>query len=47
MGDHTFEIPVAVSTSPTIPPIFGRQEALDRFIVSFRQGVNYYEICKP
>ncbi len=35
LGDHTFEMPVAVSTSSTIPPIFGRQNGLDRFKVSF------------
>lgn len=35
---HLFEMPVAVSTSLTIPPILGRQDALNRFKVSFVDG---------
>jgi len=38
IGDHIFEMPLAVSSSKTIPPILGRQQALDRFIVSFIHG---------
>ena len=38
IGNYTFEMPVAISTSSTIPPIFGRQKALDRFKVSFVHG---------
>ncbi|OQY42408.1 MAG: hypothetical protein B6242_16240 [Anaerolineaceae bacterium 4572_78] len=38
IGDHIFEVPVAVSMSSKIPPIFGRQEALDQFMVSFVHG---------
>jgi len=38
INSHEFEVPVAVSMSSKIPPIFGRQEALDQFLVSFVQG---------
>jgi len=38
IGDYTFEMPVAVSLSSVIPPILGRQEAIDRFTVSFIYG---------
>ena len=38
LGDHPFEMPVAVSLSSVIPPIWGRREALDRFTVSFVEG---------
>ncbi len=38
MNGHEFELPVAVSMSSKIPPILGRQEALDQFIVSFIHG---------
>ncbi|HAO19964.1 MAG TPA: hypothetical protein DCQ37_05380 [Desulfobacteraceae bacterium] len=38
IGDYTFEMPVAISVSSVIPPILGRQEALDRFSVSFIYG---------
>lgn len=38
IGDYTFEMPVAVSVSSVIPPILGRQEALDRFSVTFIYG---------
>lgn len=38
VGDYTFEMPVAVSTSSTIPTILGRQGVLDRFMVSLNQG---------
>jgi hypothetical protein len=36
--DYSFEMPVAISLSSVIPPIWGRQEALDRFTISFVQG---------
>jgi hypothetical protein len=37
--DHYhFDMPIAVSTSSTIPPILGRLKALDRFKVSFVYG---------
>ncbi len=38
IGDYSFEMPVAVSLSSVIPPIWGRQEALDRFTLRFVQG---------
>ncbi len=38
IGNHTFEMSVAVSSSLTIPPILGRQNGLDRFKVSFVHG---------
>ncbi|MDM8559551.1 hypothetical protein [Candidatus Parabeggiatoa sp. HSG14] len=38
IGTYSFEMPVAISLSSVIPPIWGRQEALDRFTVSFVQG---------
>jgi len=38
IGDHLFEMPVAVSLLSIIPPIWGRQEALDRFTASYVQG---------
>nr|VFJ61815.1 MAG: hypothetical protein BECKDK2373B_GA0170837_11048 [Candidatus Kentron sp. DK] len=38
VGDYPFEMPVAVSLSSFIPPIWGRREALDRFTVSFVEG---------
>jgi hypothetical protein len=38
IGHNSFEMPVAVSLSSVIPPIWGRQEALDRFTISFVQG---------
>jgi len=38
IGDYGFEMPVASSLSSVIPPIWGRQEALDRFIITFVQG---------
>jgi len=39
IGDHQFEMPVAVSTSSNIPPIFGRQGALDQFKATFVHDV--------
>jgi hypothetical protein len=36
--NYHFEMPVAISTAATIPPILGRQHALDRFKVSFAYG---------
>ena len=38
IGDYLFEMPVAVSLLSVIPPIWGRQEALDRFTASYVQG---------
>ena len=38
IGDYSFEMPVAVSLSSVVPPIWGRREALDRFTASFVQG---------
>ncbi|MDM8549016.1 hypothetical protein QUF72_03015 [Desulfobacterales bacterium HSG2] len=38
VGDHPFEMPVAISLSSAIPPIWGRREAPDRFTVSFVEG---------
>ncbi len=38
IGNHSFEMPMAVSLSSAIPPIWGRQEALDRFSISFIRG---------
>jgi hypothetical protein len=39
--NYHFEMPVAISTASTIPPIFGRQHALDRFRVSFVYGKEF------
>jgi predicted aspartyl protease len=38
IGDYRFDMPIAVSTSSNIPPILGRQNALDRFKVHFIHG---------
>ena len=38
IGEITFEMPVAVAMTTTIPPIFDRREALDRFTVRFVKG---------
>ena len=38
IGDYSFEMPVAVSLSSVVPPIWGRREALDRFTVNFVEG---------
>lgn len=38
IGDLQFELPLAISLSPTIPVIFGRYNALDRFNVHFNNG---------
>ncbi len=38
LGDKQFDMPLAVVTSSTIPPIFGRREALDQFEVRFIKG---------
>ena len=38
LGEHTFDMPLAIATSLNIPPIFGRREALDRFAVHFNKG---------
>lgn len=39
VGSHAFEMPVAVSTSSNIPPIFGRQGALEQFKATFANDV--------
>ena len=39
IGNYEFAMPVAVSTSSQIPPILGRQGALDQFKVSFVHDV--------
>lgn len=39
IGNHHFEMPIAVSTSTKIPPILGRQGALDQFKVTFDHDV--------
>jgi hypothetical protein len=38
VGKISFEMPVAVTMTSTIPPIFGRREALDRFTAHFVKG---------
>ncbi len=38
LGETEFELLVAVVTTATIPPIFGRRQALDRFEVRFVHG---------
>ena len=38
LGNLTFAMPLAIAISDTIPPIFGRQEALDRFTARFVKG---------
>lgn len=38
LDDIAFEMPAAIALSDTIPPIFGRREALDRFNVHFLKG---------
>ncbi len=38
VGAKTFQMPVAIALSETIPPIFGQKDALDRFTVRFIKG---------
>lgn len=38
VGEHAFEMPVAIAISQTIPPIVGRLDALDRFTAHFIKG---------
>lgn len=38
IGHHQFDTPIAISMLPSIPPIFGRLEALDRFVARFVMG---------
>jgi len=38
LGDEEFEMPVAVADSSLVPPVLGRRDALDRFIVRFVVG---------
>ena len=41
IGDITFEMPIAVAMTATIPPIIGRREALDRFSIRFVKGQEF------
>lgn len=38
LGDKTFEMPLAISTSAPSPPTFGQRGALDQFVVRFVKG---------
>ena len=38
LGDAEFEMPVAIADSPLVPPLLGRRDALDRFVVRFVVG---------
>ena len=38
LGDEEFEMPVAIADSSLIPPVLGRKDALDRFVVRFVVG---------
>ena len=38
LGDAEFEMPVAIADSSLIPPVLGRRDALDRFVVRFVVG---------
>jgi hypothetical protein len=38
LGELVFDLPLAVVTSSTIPPILGRWQALDRFQAHFVYG---------
>jgi len=38
LGDKHFDMPLAIATSSTIPPIFGRRGALERFVARFVSG---------
>ena len=44
IGEISFEMPVAVAMTTTMPPIFGRREALDRFTVRFAKGQELIEM---
>jgi len=38
LGDVEFEMPVAIADSLLVPPVLGRTDALDRFVVRFVVG---------
>jgi len=38
LGDVEFEMPVAIADSSLVPPVLGRKDALDRFVVRFVVG---------
>ena len=38
LGDKTFEMPLAISTSAPSPPTFGQRGGLDQFVVRFVKG---------
>ena len=38
LGDAEFEMPVAIADSSLVPPVLGRKDALDRFVVRFIVG---------
>ena len=38
LGESEWEMPLAVVVSEAVPPIFGRQAALDRFVARFVSG---------
>ena len=38
LGDVEFEMPVAIADSSLVPPVLGRKNALDRFMVRFVVG---------
>jgi hypothetical protein len=38
LGDEEFEMPLAIADSSLIPPVLGRKDALDRFVVRFVVG---------
>jgi len=38
LGDEEFKMPVAIADSSLVPPVLGRRDALDRFVVRFVVG---------
>ncbi|MFQ6102620.1 MAG: hypothetical protein ACE5OS_15520 [Anaerolineae bacterium] len=38
LGDEEFEMPVAIADTSLVPPLLGRKDALDRFVVRFVVG---------
>ena len=38
LGDEEFEMPIAIADSLLVPPLLGRRDALDRFVVRFVVG---------
>jgi hypothetical protein len=41
LGDFQFEMPVAIALANNMPPIFGRRDALDRFVARFVSGEEF------